>query len=250
MFRILKKHKFKPYKIHITQTLHLGDNARRIELCQWLLQKIRDQDFLSKIIWTDESKFTNCGIFNRHNEHFWAIENPREFRAVRPQVRFGVNVWIGLVGDTLLGPYIFEDNLTAQHYAEFLRTTLLDYLENIPLARLRDLWWQQDGAPPHNAREVTNILNEMFPNKWLGTNGPVRWAARSPDISPLDYFLWGYLKNEIYKTPVQNAEGLRNKIITACRQINRRSIVRAIQRLPRRLQLCIGQNGAQFEHLL
>ncbi|KAJ4442689.1 hypothetical protein ANN_04278 [Periplaneta americana] len=29
-------------------------------------------------------------------------------------------------------------------------------------------------------------------------NGPTRWPPRSPDITPLDFFLWGYVKNEVY----------------------------------------------------
>lgn len=248
---VLNKNNFKPYKIHVSQTLHPGDEERRMQWCNWLLEKINlDGDFLNKIIWTDECKFTNCGMFNRHNEHYWAIENPRQFREARPQIRFGLNVWAGIVGDTIIGPYIFEETLNAARYEQFLRTQLLNYLEDLPLARLRELWWQQDGAPPHNAREVVNILNNYFPNKWIGNNGFVRWPARSPDMSVLDYFLWGVLKGRIYKTRSANIEELRNNIINAFRGIRRRDIARAVSGLRKRAELCLETNGAQFEHLL
>jgi len=32
---------------------------------------------------------------------------------------------------------------------------------------------QQDDALPHYARNVRNILNQMFPNRWIGRSGPV-----------------------------------------------------------------------------
>ena len=41
---------------------------------------------------------------------------------------------------------------------------------------------------------------------------PVEWLPRSPDLTLCDYFLWGYLKDKVYRTPPQNIDDLRNKI--------------------------------------
>jgi len=46
----------------------------------------------------------------------------------------------------------------------------------------------QDGAPPHFSCFVTEVLNERFPNAWIGRSGPIPWPPRSPDLSPLDFF--------------------------------------------------------------
>jgi len=35
----------------------------------------------------------------------------------------------------------------------------------------------------------------------------VEWPPRSPDLSPLDYFLWGHLKR-VYKTKSRKLENL------------------------------------------
>lgn len=128
----------------------------------------QNPDFLNNVIFTDECKFTNWGMFNRHNEHIWSIENPRVHQERRPQVRFGLNVWIGLLGDTIIGPYIYEENLTADVYFNFLNTFLADYIdENICLDRLSQLWFQQDGAaPPHNARRVHTKKNILYLSKY------------------------------------------------------------------------------------
>lgn len=37
----------------------------------------------------------------------------------------------------------------------------------------------------------------MFPGKWIGTHSSIPWPPRSPDLTCLDYFLWGYLKNKV-----------------------------------------------------
>lgn len=41
----------------------------------------------------------------------------------------------------------------------------------------------------------------FFSYQWIGVLEVVLWPARNPDLSPLDYFLWGYLKNCILKHP-------------------------------------------------
>ena len=45
------------------------------------------------------------------------------------------------------------------------------------------------------------------------------WPARSPDLNPLDFHLWGHLKSIVYATSIENAEMLRNRIEQGFRQI-------------------------------
>ncbi|KAJ8962607.1 hypothetical protein NQ318_001000 [Aromia moschata] len=60
------------------------------------------------------------------------------------------------------------------------------------------------------------FLNENYPIHWIEKGGPQPWPPRSPDMNPLDYFLWKHLKSLVYKTPVQNEEDLRNRIVDSC----------------------------------
>lgn len=190
-------------------------------------------------------------MFNRHNEHYWSVENPHQLQERRPQIRFGLNVWVGFLGDTVIGPFIYEENLNADRYLNFLRTFLTDFMDNIALQRLNAIWFQQDGAPPHNARRVRDYLAEMFPNRVIGNNGDIHWPARSPDLSPLDYYLWGTIKNKIYKTLPADVNELRERIITSLRHdIRKRDVSRAIGNLRKRAALCLEVEGGQFEHLL
>jgi hypothetical protein len=73
--------------------------------------------------------------------------------------------------------------------------TSLDMLELRLLSQLEDhqpnMVFQQDGAPPHWARIVREVLDMRYPGRWVGRDEPIPWPPRPPDITPLDFFLWG-----------------------------------------------------------
>ena len=75
----------------------------------------------------------------------------------------------------------------------FLQVLDIPYLLSI-----HSVTFMQDGAPPHFSCFETDVLNERFPDAWTGRGGPIPWQPRSPDLSPLDFFLWGYIKNTVY----------------------------------------------------
>ena len=62
------------------------------------------------------------------------------------------------------------------------------------------------------------ILHQRFPNKWIGRQGPTQWPARSPDLNPLDFYLWGHLKAIVHSTTIHNVE-IRQQIEQGCQQI-------------------------------
>ena len=59
----------------------------------------------------------------------------------------------------------------------------------------RRVWYMQDGAPAHRALSVRNRLQELFDNYVVGMGHQIDWPARSPDLSPLDFYLWGTVKS-------------------------------------------------------
>jgi len=65
--------------------------------------------------------------------------------------------------------------------------------ENVELHIRRQIWFQQDGAPAHSTKAVLNLLNEKYSYRWIGRKGYVAWLFRSTNLTPLDYFLWGYV---------------------------------------------------------
>jgi hypothetical protein len=43
----------------------------------------------------------------------------------------------------------------------------------LPLAILRQMWLQIDGAPPHFGRIVRDWCDEIYPNRWIGRDGAI-----------------------------------------------------------------------------
>jgi len=57
-----------------------------------------------------------------------------------------------------------------------------------------EIYFQQDGAPPHYHRDVRAYLDATYPNTWIGRRGSVEFPARSPDLTPMDFFSGDILK--------------------------------------------------------
>lgn len=126
-----------------------------------------------------------------------------------------------------------------------------ELLDEIPLNTRNLLWFQQDGAPPHYGRNVRQWLNEMYPNRWIGRGGSIAWPARSPDITPLDFYLWGDIKTMVYEIQPQSLERLRGKIVETFDFIRENRNMNNVQRsILNRINLCIRENGNHFEQFL
>ncbi|CAK9822955.1 hypothetical protein ANTRET_LOCUS1385 [Anthophora retusa] len=124
-------------------------------------------------------------------------------------------------------------------------------MENIPNNIKREMYYQQDGCPAHNSREVANYLNATFQDRIISTYGPIRWPARSPDLSPLDFFLWGYLQSVVYQSAINNIEELQERIISACRGVDPASLTAATHsNFCKRAEYCVAEGGMQFERVI
>lgn len=130
---------------------------------------------------------------NRQNYRYWSSTNTNWAIESHTQYQF-VKVWAGIVRDRIIGPYFLEDTLTGHRYLQFLRNKLIPDLyimfsnANNPNIPDESIWFQQDGAPPHFSREVRQYLNKVFPGRWIGRRGHLEWPARSPDLTPIDFF--------------------------------------------------------------
>lgn len=243
-----------PYHYTPVHALEEGDPARRMDFCRFMINAdMEDENFLSHILWTDESTFDRDGISNYHNAHYWAQkgDNPRQKKVKGHQRRFSVNVWMGIVDRDLIGPYFLPQNLNGIAYAEFLREELAVLLVDVPIASRMDMIYQHDGCPAHYSRQVREWLDSNYPDRWIGRGGPIPWPARCPDLTPCDYYLWGHMKELVYTTPINSEEELRERILNAADQIKTTLTSRISKtELRRRLRACIRQRGSQFEQHL
>ncbi|GFS49217.1 transposase [Trichonephila clavipes] len=77
---------------------------------------------------------------------------------------------------------------------------------------VQELWFQQDGATCHTARATIDLLKDTFGDRLITRFGSVNWPPRSCDLTPLDYFLWGYVKSLVYADKPQTLDHLKDNI--------------------------------------
>lgn len=254
-WEILKEQQLHPYHYTKVQELLPNDYQLRTDFCQLLEERQNENpNFLRSILFTDEATFTRTGVFNIHNEHLWAEENPMAKKESHFQHSFKVNVWAATMGNQLIGYHILDGNLNGTKYLDFLRNSLFEIIEDdIPLLARNNYYFMHDGAPPHFTRVCREWLHENFPERWIGrgADAPIHWPPRSPDLNPLDYVVWSYAKQKVYETETNSAEHLRQKIVDAFNNLKDDSepLKNTLFSLQKRIRFCIRENGGHFEHL-
>ena len=111
------------------------------------------------------------------------------------------------------------------------------------------LTWTQDGAPCHAAGKNMRYLDSLFADR-LVSRKSIRgrdWPARSPDLNPCDFFLWGYLKSKVYTPKPANLDQLEQNIINEINAIPPAMIRRALLDVRKRALKVIANNGGYCE---
>lgn len=249
--KILKTYKYHPYKLRLVQELLEDDFQKRIEFCDDMMTRFDvNNQFFTWTCFSDEATFELNGSVNRHNMRYWADENPYWMSARHTQYPQKLNVWAGILCNQIIGPFFIDGNLTAERYLNLLRNQVVPAIRNAVGDAFERVWFQQDGAPAHFGVVVREFLNQTFPNQWIGRTGTTEWPPRSPDLSPLDFFYWGYLKSKVYETKPANLNELRDRILNVSNSITAEMLTNVINSLYVRLGHCVAADGQQFEQLI
>ena len=240
---------FHPFKIAIAQELLPRDYENRRYCCNQMLAKIAEDDVL---ITTDEAHFYLSGAINKQNYRHWSADNPKLIHQ-KPLHSQKVTVWCAVSKFGVWGPYFFEDSLkvvtvTSERYVKMLLEFVKPKLRELHIDS--KIWFQQDGATAHTARLSLTVLQEMFPGRVVSLRGDVPWPARSPDLSPCDFFLWGHLKAEVFKSRPITLTELKAAIVTAVNEISMGMINRVMDNFRDRLQKCVLCGGGHLKDII
>ena len=145
-----------------------------------------------------------------------------------------VNVFCAASSFKVYGTFFFaEPTVTGINYLDMLRLWLMPQLQE----HSEDFIFQQDGAPPHFNFDVLVHLNTKLPGRLIRrashNDSPLLpWPPRSPDLTPCDFCLWGYIKDRVYVPPMQSdLPQLRQRIVEAVAAIDRQMLQRGWQEL-------------------
>lgn len=215
-------------------------NARRLARHRWATvhARWRLQDW-NNILFTDESRF--CLDFHDGRLRTWRRTGERfDDVCVRERDRYGggsVMVWGGISFGLRTELRFVNGTLTAQQYRDNILSPCV-----VPLARERNLIFQQDNARPHVARANMEYLAasevEVLP-----------WPAFSPDLSPIEH-VWDVLGRAVRQrpNPPSTIAELRIALVEEWHRIPRNQIQRLITSMRRRCTAVVNANGGHTRY--
>ena len=161
--------------------------------------------------------------------------------------------WCSLYAGGIIGPYFFkdQDGVHVTVNGGLYRAMISDYLfPNLHDVDLQTFWFQQDGATPHTATQTIDLLKEQFGDKIISRNGPVNWPPRSCDPTPLDYFLWGYLKSQVYADKPATIGALEVNTTRVINEIRPQLLEKVVQNWTDRIRFIRASRGRHMPEIM
>lgn len=245
-----KKLKLHPYKMQIVQKLDENDYVLRERYARTALERFRTPRTLGNVLFSDEAHFHIEGYVNKQNMRYWNPSNPRE-RHQKSLHCSKTTVWCAISAQGIIGPYFFNEGETVNSsvYCRMIDEFLVPQLQVFP-GRNNRTHFQQDGATAHTARVSMSKLRDIFPGKLISKFGDIAWPPRSPDLTPCDFFLWGYLKSKVYCNNPRTISALQENIRREINAIPQALCSRVIANMRVRLQECVTRNGRHLEDII
>lgn len=243
-----------PYRIQTKQKLTVADKTKRKAMAEKMLDKMEVNPKFLGFLWTsDEAHFHLEGKVNSKNNVFWGSQKPTEV-AQKPLHSAKCTVWAAISERGIIGPFFFEEHgsqvtVTKERYIEVLKDFWKE-LESLYPSWMKHFWFQQDGASPHTSHLSQDWLKQHFGKRVVSLKTDFEWAPHSPDLSPPDFFLWGYLKDKVYANKPRTISELKVNIREEIRAIPRSVCKSVMLNFAMRLKKCVDLNGGHLEQVL
>ncbi|GFU81440.1 uncharacterized protein TNCV_40661 [Trichonephila clavipes] len=189
-------------------------------------------NFHKRILFRDEAYFWLNGYVNKQNCRIWSEANPQ--------------------AGGIIGPYFKNDEghivtVNGDRYRAMITNVFIPELNNHDV---QELWFQQDGAICHSARATIDLLKDTFGDRLISRFGPVNWPPRSCDLTPLDYFLWGYVKSLVYADKPQTLDYLKDNIRRVIADIRPQMLEKVIENWTSRLDYIQTSRGSPMPEII
>ncbi|GFU55648.1 transposable element Tc3 transposase [Trichonephila clavipes] len=206
-------------------------------------------DFHKRILFSDEAHFWLNGYLNKQNCRIWSEANPQVYVEKHCYIQksrlFGA--LYGLVESFFKNDEGHNVTVNGDRYRAMITNFFIPELNN---PDVQELWFQQDGATCHTARATIDLLKDTFGDRLISRFGPVNWPPRSCDLTPLDYFLWGYVKSLVCADKPQTLDHLEDNIRRVIADIRPQMLEKVIENWTSRLDYIRASRGSPTPEIL
>lgn len=153
----------------------------------------------------------------------------------------------------MIGPYFYENEagnavtVNGLRYRNMITEFLWPHLDGMDL---EDMWLQQNGATCHTAHETIHLLEERFPDRIISRNSDVNWPPRSCDLTPCDFFLWGFVKSHVYANAPRTIPELKDEIQRVIDELEAQICENVIENFMKRARVCVQNHGGHLSDIL
>ncbi|GFX96961.1 uncharacterized protein TNCV_1996931 [Trichonephila clavipes] len=107
-----------------------------------------------------------------------------------------------------------------------------------------------ENAELYEARATIDLLKDTFRDRLISRFGPVNWPPISCDLTPLDYFLWGYVKSLVYADKAQTLDHLEDNIRRVIADIQPQMLEKVIENWTSRLDYIRASHGSPMPEII
>ena len=105
-------------------------------------------------------------------------------------------------------------------------------------------------GPPHSSEATLNILRPVFKDRIISRRADVVFPPQSYNLTPLDYYLWGAIKDKCYGDKPEKIDILKNKIREAFGEIQLHAIDNVLKNWIDRVGYCMASQGSHLNEII
>ena len=102
----------------------------------------------------------------------------------------------------------------------------------------------------YTAEAKLNVLRPVFEDRIISRRGEVVWPPRSCDLTPLDYYLWGAVKDKCYADNSGTIDALKDNIREDIGEIQLHTIDNVLKNCNDRVGYCMASRGIHLNEII
>ncbi|GFW63569.1 uncharacterized protein TNCV_402351 [Trichonephila clavipes] len=228
--------------------IHQNDHQARRRFVEWAQNEIAVPDFHKRILFSDEAHFWLNDYVNKQSCRIWSEANPQVYVETPLHPKNGLfGALFGLVELFFKNDEGHNVTVNGERYRAMITNFFIPEWNNHDV---QELWFQQDGATCHTARATIDLLKDTLGDRLISRFGPVNCPPRSCDLTPLDYFLWGYVKSLVYADKPQTLDHLEDNIRCVIADKRPQMLEKVIENWTSRLDYIQASHGSPMPEII